>query len=286
MPITYYDTVNGQLIGETTGGVRTEYLTDALGSVTATVNSSGEIVNTYRYKPYGQLLSKTGSGEDPRYLWTGNTGSRRTLVTYAEQYNQARHYGSKQAGWTTRDRFWPQIEPFGYVRGRRTTWLDPLGLDGTPGCLTLRDFPLAEIPPISLKAAIDVCGTCFNTKCCPLDSATMCVDGSLSAALELELPIEIIDDIVKGVSDAEKLLLRGVYGLFGLVSGCAFSVPGCHEKEPFHFRITFSIGACLVFGSYECTWDPPKGPDCGFKTGYCGTPSIYFQLNGTFGWCS
>jgi len=103
MPITYYDMVNGQLVGETTGGVRTEYLTDALGSVTATVNSSGEIVNTYRYKPYGQLLAKTGSGEDPRYLWTGSTGSRRTLVTYAEQYNQARHYGARQAGWTTVD---------------------------------------------------------------------------------------------------------------------------------------------------------------------------------------
>jgi hypothetical protein len=32
MPIKYYDTVNGQLIGETTSGVRTEYLTDALVS--------------------------------------------------------------------------------------------------------------------------------------------------------------------------------------------------------------------------------------------------------------
>jgi len=48
MPVTYYDTVKGQIIGEATGGVRTEYLTDALGSVTATVNSSGEIVNTDR----------------------------------------------------------------------------------------------------------------------------------------------------------------------------------------------------------------------------------------------
>ena len=79
MPITYYDTVNGQLVGKTASGVRTEYLTDALGSVTAMVNSSGEIVNTYRYKSYGQLQAKTCTGEDPRYLWTGKTGGRRMI---------------------------------------------------------------------------------------------------------------------------------------------------------------------------------------------------------------
>jgi len=146
MPITYYDTVNGQLIGETTSGVRTEYLTDALGSVSATVNSSGEIVNTYRYKPYGQLLAKTGSGEDPRYLWTGNTGSRRTLVTYAEQYNQARHYGARQAGWTTVDPLWPTQLMFGYVWGNPTNYTDPSGL--------------AYVPSRQRKSKkdIDVCG--------------------------------------------------------------------------------------------------------------------------------
>ncbi len=34
-----YHTVNGELRGETTSGVRTGYLTDVLGSVTATVNA-------------------------------------------------------------------------------------------------------------------------------------------------------------------------------------------------------------------------------------------------------
>ena len=32
-----YHTVNGRILGETAAGVRTDYLTDALGSVTATV---------------------------------------------------------------------------------------------------------------------------------------------------------------------------------------------------------------------------------------------------------
>jgi len=174
MPITYYDTVNGQLIGETTSGVRTEYLTDALGSVTATVNSSGEIVNTYRYKPYGQLLSKTGSGEDPRYLWTGNTGSRRTLVTYAEQYNQARHYGSKQAAWTTVDPLWPEELEYLYVAGNPIVATDEFGLQqripppagivspgvrhAPPGFHEIPGHhPLVEVPEVAPPVALIPC---------------------------------------------------------------------------------------------------------------------------------
>jgi hypothetical protein len=59
MPVTEYHTVNGRIIGETTGGVQTDYIRDALGSVTATADSSANVVNTYVYKPYGALLART-----------------------------------------------------------------------------------------------------------------------------------------------------------------------------------------------------------------------------------
>ena len=78
MPVTNYHTVNGQIIGETTAGVRTDYMVDALGSVTGTVNQSGQVVNTYRYKPYGALLAKTGTGADPKMGWVGSRGYRAT----------------------------------------------------------------------------------------------------------------------------------------------------------------------------------------------------------------
>ena len=48
MASTYYQTVNGRLRSQTTGKQRRDYLTDALGSVTATVNASGAVENTYR----------------------------------------------------------------------------------------------------------------------------------------------------------------------------------------------------------------------------------------------
>jgi hypothetical protein len=75
MPTTYYHTVAGRILGETTSGVRTDYLTDALGSVTATVDASQNVINTYRYKPYGEQLAKTGSGADPRFRWVGAFGT-------------------------------------------------------------------------------------------------------------------------------------------------------------------------------------------------------------------
>jgi len=104
MAVTNYYTVNGALIGEkTAGGSRTDYLTDALGNVTATLNQSGQVVNTYRYKPYGAQLAKTGVGADPAFRWVGSQGYRQTGKKYSDVYVRARHYDSLSARWTTKD---------------------------------------------------------------------------------------------------------------------------------------------------------------------------------------
>ncbi|RYG31782.1 hypothetical protein EON81_22120 [bacterium] len=132
MPVTKYRTLNGRMRGQTTAGTRTDYLTDALGSVTATVTASAVVENTYRHKPYGQPLSKTGTGIDPRFLWTGDTGSRTTGTSHAEQYNRLRHYGVRQATWTAADPLWPSESPYGYVGGGPTTTRDRFGLSGDP----------------------------------------------------------------------------------------------------------------------------------------------------------
>ncbi|RYG38340.1 hypothetical protein EON81_03900 [bacterium] len=134
MPVTNFRTLNGRMRGQTTASIRTDYLTDALGSVTATatVTASATIENTYRHKPYGGQLSKTGTGTDPRFLWTGDTGSRTTGPSNAEQYNRARHYGNRSATWTSLDPLWPKESPYGYVRGNPGTGTDPSGLERCP----------------------------------------------------------------------------------------------------------------------------------------------------------
>ena len=128
MPVTNYHTVNGMIIGETTNGVRRGYLPDALGSVVATVDDTGSIENTYRYKPYGSLLAKTGSGADPRFLHAGESGSRSTGLRYSEAYNRLRHLDYRNGRWTSIDPLWPSELAFIYGNQNPTTFSDPSGL--------------------------------------------------------------------------------------------------------------------------------------------------------------
>ena len=138
MPVTNYHTLNGELLGETGPGGRRFYGKDALGSVVATYDQNGTLENTYRYKPYGGLLSKTGSAPDPRFMWTGSTGSRTTGASYAEQYNRARHYGSRQAGWTSVDPLWPRQESYAYARSNPSLLSDPSGMVPPEPCRACR----------------------------------------------------------------------------------------------------------------------------------------------------
>jgi len=135
MPVTNYLTVNGEIIGETTGGVRTDYLTDALGSVTATVDQSASVVNTYRYKPSGELLAKTGTGSDPVFGWVGSQGYAQTGRKYAEAYVRARHYSSTSGRWTSKDPIGQgggDLNYYRYVENMPTGKTDPSGMFPSP----------------------------------------------------------------------------------------------------------------------------------------------------------
>ena len=114
MAFTSYLTINGRIHGEVSGGVAIGYATDALGSVTATVDSTGNIANTYRYKPYGAILAKNGSTTDPRNLWVGSYGYRATGRTQSESYVRARHYGQQASTWSTTDSAWPNMRSYVY----------------------------------------------------------------------------------------------------------------------------------------------------------------------------
>jgi len=77
MAVTNYFTMGGQVFGEKVAvGSRIDYLPDALGSVVTTVDQTATPQNTYRYKPYGSQLAKTGSGPAPKFLWNGLPGKQ------------------------------------------------------------------------------------------------------------------------------------------------------------------------------------------------------------------
>jgi RHS repeat-associated protein len=152
MPVTRYLHANGVAIAQKTGSTRTDYLTDGLGSITATKNQSQQIVNTYRYKPSGELLTKTGAAPDPRFMHAGNSGSQHTARYYAEQYNWHRHYGSKQGQWTSVDPIWPMEKPYRYGESNPTTYIDPNGFqkflpnNGAAGNIFPRVSPPQGLP--------------------------------------------------------------------------------------------------------------------------------------------
>ncbi len=133
MPVTNYYTIDGQMIGYKDAGGRKDFLTDALGSVTAEVDQTGA-TKTFdgRYTPYGGDLSS--SGTRGRYGWIGTWGYRETRLAVSSHYVRARHYNWKSGKWITSDPLWPSESGYVYVQNSPIIRKDPSGLSGLPGC--------------------------------------------------------------------------------------------------------------------------------------------------------
>jgi len=127
MAVTNYFSANGRLLGENGPNGRVDYLTDALGSVTTTVNGSGAVLNRYRYKPSGALLSKTGTAPDPKFTWVGSRGYRQTSLAFSDAYVRARHFSSLIGCWSSVDPRWPMQRPYSYVVSNPSTGVDTAG---------------------------------------------------------------------------------------------------------------------------------------------------------------
>ncbi len=128
MGVTNYISTHGMIWGEISDtGVTTSYGHDALGSVTETF-VNGAVENTYRYKPYGGLLSKTGTAPDPSFRWNGGSGYRAAGLSYSDVYVRARHLSSTWGLWTTVDPMWPRERQYAYSGNRSVTFSDPTGL--------------------------------------------------------------------------------------------------------------------------------------------------------------
>ncbi len=119
---TAYYTVDEQIVGESSGGTRLDYLTDALGSVTTKVNQVGAVVSSARYKPYGDLLS----GATFTFGWVGCLGYRKSS---AGIYVRTRHYElTNSSTWLSIDGYWPVQHAFTYAQSNPTQLSDPSGL--------------------------------------------------------------------------------------------------------------------------------------------------------------
>jgi hypothetical protein len=118
---TAFYTVDGEIIGESSSGVRLDYLTDALGSVCAKADQTGNTASSARYRPYGDKLT----GTDYTFGWVGSYGYRKAANG---SYVRARHLSS-QSSWRTVDGLWPVEPQYQYSNGNPTTHNDPSGME-------------------------------------------------------------------------------------------------------------------------------------------------------------
>ena len=147
MGVTNYFSANGMLLGEDGPNGKVGYLTDALGSVTSTLNQAGAVLNTYRYKPYGSQLSRTGTAPDPKFTWVGSQGYRQTGTGYSDAYIRARHFSTVPGSWASMDPMWPSQQHYTYCSGNPSSRTDMSGLIGCLGIMMGADCKVRKFTP-------------------------------------------------------------------------------------------------------------------------------------------
>jgi hypothetical protein len=148
------------LVGEAGPNGNVYYHADALGSVTMTSDQNGDILNEYRYKPFGTVKTKTGTAVDPKFLWVGTVGYRQTGRIHAEAHSRLRHFGYAEARWVTAD-------PSKLNRGRSpyiTTEENTVNKLGSAGSCNLGDFKpyMVKADPVS-NASAEYCSSYGET---------------------------------------------------------------------------------------------------------------------------
>jgi RHS repeat-associated protein len=126
----YVHTPDGRLLyAITPGGNRFYYHYDQAGNTLFLTNDAGAVVATYAYSPYGEVLSESGSVENP-FTFDGENGVLRDVTTGL--YNMRRRwYDPENARFVSREPepdFSPvRLNPYTYARGNPVRYSDPTG---------------------------------------------------------------------------------------------------------------------------------------------------------------
>lgn len=120
----YGTDTNDLLLSISATGVKTYYHADKNGSIIATSNSSGVVVNKYKYGPFGESLTLSG-------ITHGYTGQKFESAT-GLYYFRMRHYNPVTGRFLQPDPIGAEggMNLYAYVKNDPITLIDPLGLKG------------------------------------------------------------------------------------------------------------------------------------------------------------
>jgi RHS repeat-associated protein len=137
------------------------YHYDALGSVVALSDSSGDTVQTYEYSVYGQVAVEDVSHPNP-YMFAG----RRYDIETGLYYNRARYYNPYTGRFL-------QMDPIGYkagmnlyryCRNNSLNFIDPFGLRDENGRLRIAFFDSSDPKYINAANDFDFFDLAFDMK--------------------------------------------------------------------------------------------------------------------------
>ncbi len=125
------------------------YVTDNLGSIREIASSSGAVLDTLTYDPFGGIISETNTANGDRFKFTGGAYDS---ITGNYQFGQ-RFYGPSDGRWNSQDPLGlkPDANPYRYVDNSPTDESDPTGFfgrwRGRGGCPCPYGPPLPPPPP-------------------------------------------------------------------------------------------------------------------------------------------
>jgi RHS repeat-associated protein len=116
----------GGLLNLTQGGQNYSYLYDGKGNVTSLINSSQAVAAAYSYDPFGNLMARTGTLDQPYRFSTKPYDDNTGLYYYGYRF-----YRPSIGRWISRDPIRERggLNLYGFVQNNPVNRLDPLGLD-------------------------------------------------------------------------------------------------------------------------------------------------------------
>jgi RHS repeat-associated protein len=125
---TNYYSVRGEIIADSVGSVRRDFLADASKSVTDVANPVGTGEGPRRYTPYGTSLSRPLGAAVLGFQWLGGQGYRQAFTAIVNCYVRFRSYAAVLGRWSSVDPVWPVQPAYAYAHSNPIRFGDRSGM--------------------------------------------------------------------------------------------------------------------------------------------------------------